>query len=63
VTTTRRCQGRDSIKDFHITLWRNQRDAIGCNWNARVDRIKCDWTNDSAWWDVVPLLRNRFNLS
>jgi hypothetical protein len=52
-----------SIKEFHITLWRGERDATGCNWNARVVRIKGNWTNDSAWWDVVPQLRQRFNLA
>ena len=52
-----------SIKEFHITLWRDERDATGCNWNARVDRIRGEWTNDSAWWSVVPQLRQRFNLA
>jgi hypothetical protein len=52
-----------SIKEFRITLWRDERDPPGCNWNARVDRIRGEWTNDSAWWDVVPQLRQRFNLA
>jgi hypothetical protein len=52
-----------SIKDFYITMWRDERDATGCNWNARVDRVKGDLTNDSAWRDVVPQMRERFNLA
>jgi hypothetical protein len=51
-----------SIKTFRITMWRDNPDGTGCNWNARVDRIKGGESDDSAWWDVVPQLRQRFNL-
>jgi hypothetical protein len=52
-----------STKGFHITMWRAEPDATGCNWNARVDRIKGTELSDLSWWDVVPQLRTRFNLS
>jgi len=52
-----------TLKGFHITMWRAEPDATGCNWNARVDQIKGTESNDSSWWDVVPQMRKRFNLS
>ena len=48
-------------KDFHILLWRQDPDATGCNWNAHIERIRGSFT-DSSWWDVVPQMRERFNL-
>jgi hypothetical protein len=51
------------IKQFRFSVWRDESDPTGCNWNARIDRIAGDWTNDSGWWDAVPQLRDRFNLS
>ena len=50
------------LKGFHITLWRDERDATGCNWNARIDRIRGVPLTNLSWWDVVPQLRKRFNL-
>jgi hypothetical protein len=50
-----------SIKDFHVLLWRDEPDATGCNWNARIDRVR-DGSSDSSWWSVVPQMRECFNL-
>jgi len=51
-----------SLKDFTIAVWRQDLDAINCNWNARIERYQGDSSNDSIWWDIVPLMRERFNL-
>ena len=51
-----------SLKDFKVVLWRQESDADGCNWNARIDRLRGDGSSDSSWWDVVPQMRERFNL-
>jgi hypothetical protein len=56
------------LKDFHVALWRQDPDASGCNWNARIERVSGsanhpDSANDSSWWDVVPQMRERFNLN
>ena len=51
-----------SLKDFKVVLWRHELDATGCNWNARIDRLRGDGSKDSEWWDVVPQLRERFNV-
>ena len=51
-----------SLKDFKVALWRQASDATGCNWNARIDRLRGDGANDSRWWGVVPQMRERFNL-
>jgi hypothetical protein len=51
-----------SLKDFAIAVWRQELDAINCNWNARIERLQDDSSNDSSWWDIVPLMRERFNL-
>jgi hypothetical protein len=51
-----------SIKDFHIVLWRHEPDVTGSNWNARIERTGADQSTPS-WWDVVPKMRERFNLS
>ena len=49
------------VKDFHVALWRQEPDATGCNWNARIERIGTGF-GDPHWWGVVPQLRKRFNL-
>jgi hypothetical protein len=51
-----------SVKDFHVVLWRQDPDAAGCNWNARIGHFRGSGSNDSSWWDVVPQMRERFNL-
>jgi hypothetical protein len=51
-----------SLKDFKMMLWRQEPDTDGCNWNARIDRVRGDGSSDSSWWDVVPQMRERFNL-
>ena len=51
-----------SIKDFHLVLWRQNPDASGCNWNARIGRVRASGSSDSSWWDVVPQMRECFNL-
>ncbi len=51
-----------SIKSFQIVLWRDAPDATGCNWNARIDRLRGDSSSDASWWSVVPQMRERFNL-
>ena len=50
------------LKDFKVVVWRQEPDASGCNWNARIDRLRGDSSNDASWWNVVPQLRERFNL-
>jgi hypothetical protein len=50
-----------SPKDFHVALWRQEADATGCNWNARIERIGAGFS-DPSWWGVVPRMRERFNL-
>jgi hypothetical protein len=53
-----------SAKDFHVVLWRGKPDATGCNWNARIGRVRGRNSSDStSWWDVVPQMRERFNLT
>jgi hypothetical protein len=51
-----------SLKVFRITMWRDEPDETGCNWNARIDRLNGTEEDDSSWWHVVPQLRQRFNL-
>lgn len=51
-----------SIEDFHIMLWRQEPDGAGCNWNAHIRCIRGSGLGDSSWWDVVPKMRERFNL-
>jgi hypothetical protein len=43
-------------------VWRQELDAINCNWNARIERFQGDSSSDSSWWQIVPLMRERFNL-
>jgi hypothetical protein len=53
-----------SGKDFHVVLWRGKPDATGCNWNARIGRVRRRNSSDStSWWDVVPQMRERFSLT
>jgi hypothetical protein len=51
-----------NIKEFHVVLWRQESDADGCNWNARIERLKGTSLKTFSWWDVVPQMRKRFNL-
>ncbi len=51
-----------NLKDFTIAVWRQELDAINCNWNARIERVQGDSSSDSSWWHIVPLMRERFNL-
>jgi hypothetical protein len=54
-----------TIKEFQVVLWRQEPDTTGCNWNARIEYIgrkRAADSRDLTWWDVVPLLRERFNL-
>ena len=50
-----------SLKDFKLVVWRQEPDTTGCNWNARIERLKGD-ASDCSWWGVVPTMRKRFNL-
>jgi hypothetical protein len=51
-----------NIKEFHVVLWRQEPDATGSNWNARIERTGGGSLNNFSWWDVVPQMRERFNL-
>ena len=51
-----------SVKDFQLTLWRQDPDALGCNWNARIKRIRGD-AAQTGWWEVVPQMRENYNLN
>ena len=51
------------IKELKVVLWRHAPDATGCNWNARIDRVRGNSSNDSSWWEVVPQMRKQFNLT
>ena len=50
------------IKELKVVLWRQDPDATGCNWNARIDRVRGNSSSDSSWWGVVPQMRERLNL-
>jgi hypothetical protein len=52
-----------SVKDFHIVLWRDTPDASGCNWDARIKRLRDSAPTDLRWWDVVAQMRACFNLA
>jgi hypothetical protein len=46
-------------------LWRQEPDTTGCNWNARIEcigRNRAADSRDLTWWDVVPQMRECFNL-
>ena len=54
-----------TIKEFQVVLWRQEPDTTGCNWNARIEYIgrkRAADPRDLTWWDVVPQMRERFNL-
>jgi hypothetical protein len=51
-----------SVKDFHIVLWRKQPDRTASNWNAHIQRVNGSPLDTFSWWDVVPEMRERFNL-
>ena len=51
-----------SLKDFKLVVWRQEPDATGCNWNARIERMRGGGSSDTNWWGVVPQMRERFNL-
>ena len=51
-----------SLKDFKRVVWRQEPDTTGCNWNARIDSLRGYSSSDTSWWDVVPRMRERFNL-
>ena len=51
-----------SIKNFKVMLWRQDPDATGSNWDARIYRIHGDGADDSSWWERVPQMREGFNL-
>jgi hypothetical protein len=52
-----------SVKDFLVALWRQDPDETGCNWNARIERIRGGSPGDLLWWGVIPAMRERFNLN
>jgi hypothetical protein len=52
-----------NFKDFQLALWRQEPDSTGCNWNAHIDRIRGGSASDSSWREVVPELRERYNLN
>jgi hypothetical protein len=54
-----------TIKEFQVVLWRQEPDTTGCNWNASIEYIgrkRAADSRDLTWWDVVPQMRERFNL-
>ena len=51
-----------SFKDFQLTLWRQEPDSTGCNWDAHIERIR-GASNDNGWTEVVPELREHYNLN
>jgi hypothetical protein len=50
------------IKDFRIALWRQEPDASGSNWNARIERANGTSLATLGWVGVIPQMRERFNL-
>jgi hypothetical protein len=52
-----------SIKEFQVVLWRDTPDATGCNWNARIKRLRGSAPTDLRWRDVVMQMRESFNLA
>ena len=52
-----------SVKDFQVALWRQEPDASGCNWNAYIGRLRGGDATDPSWWEVIPRLRESFNLN
>ena len=52
-----------STRDFQVSVWRQEPDATGCNWDARFERISRTDSADKRWWQVVPDFRTRFNVA
>lgn len=52
-----------NIRDFNVVLWKQDPDASGCNWNAHIERMRGGSSDDVSWWEVVPRMRERFNLA
>jgi len=52
-----------SINGFSFALWRDKTEPGGCNWNARLQPLQKCAAVDNAWWDVIPRLRERYNLT
>jgi hypothetical protein len=51
-----------TLKDFRIVVWLQEPDEKGCNWNGRIERVRGSTSQDVSWWDVLPQLRERYNL-
>ena len=51
-----------TLKDFHIVVWRHEPDETGCNWSGRIERVRGSRSLDVSWWDVLPKLREHYNL-
>jgi hypothetical protein len=51
-----------NVKSFHVSLWRQAPDETGSNWNARIERVNGCALSTFTWWDVVPAMRELFNL-
>lgn len=47
-----------NIKEFHVVLWRQEPDATGSNWNARIERISRISLSKFSWPGVVPQMRD-----
>lgn len=52
-----------SLRDFHVTLWRQEPDATGSNWNGHIGRTAGLAEIPPRISEIVQLLRLEFNLS
>ena len=52
-----------SVNGFSLTVWRDKGDPSGCNWNGRLEPLPKCAAVDTGWWDVIPRLRERYNLA
>jgi hypothetical protein len=50
------------LKEFKVVLWRQEPDATGCNWMGRIERLDGSTSLDVSWSEVLPQLRERYNL-
>lgn len=51
------------LKDFRLVVCRQEPDATGCNWIGHIERVRGSRSSsDLRWWDVLPRLRQRYNL-
>ena len=50
------------LRDFQLSVWRQEPDSTGCNWDTRIERIAGN-VEDHGWWNVVPGLRAQYNLN